>query len=203
MGSQPQRNGTLSLVSQGADGKEIPIYIENERSIWKVNIEIGGDLSVEEHHFSSEIDEEDTVFFVDLELSCQKKKLSEAELIASVSSYSGSQKNRIYVVPVTLGKEPGKYQLSWIQPTTQVKSGQYTVQFYRKVDSLRLGEKGTDLDQLDPLFSVAFSHKKTNVGFFIQSEVIALLLLGSGFIYMVYQKMELEGLREAKKTKKH
>jgi len=194
--------GSLSLVAQSADGKEIPLYIENAQTVWQVNIEIGGDLSVEDHHFSSEIDEDDTIFFIDFELSCQKKKLSEAELIASVSSLSGNQKQKIYTLSVTHGREPGKYQLSWNQPTKEVKSGQYIVQFYRKVDSLRLGENA-NLDQLEPLFVVKFSHKKTSVGFFIQSEVIALLLLGIGFFYMVYQKMELEGLREAKKSKKH
>jgi len=189
--------GSLSLVAQGADGKEIPIYMENSQSIWQVNIEIGGDLSVEEYHFSSEIDEEDTIFLVDLELSCQKKKLSEAELIASVNT--GSQKLSL---PVTHGREDGEYQLSWYQPTSQVKSGQYSIQFYRKVDSLRVAEKGGNLDQLVPLFVVNFSHKKTSAGLFIQSEVIALLLLGAGFVYMVYQKMELEGLRELKKLSK-
>jgi hypothetical protein len=194
--------GTLSLVAQSSDGKEIPIYIENSQSIWQVNIEIGGDLSVEEHHFSSEIDEDDTIFFIDLELSCQKKKLSDAELIATVTALTGNQKQRIYTLSVSQGREAGKYQLSWTQPTSQVKTGQYTVQFYRKVDSLRIGQKGEDLEQLEPLFVVSFVHKKTNVGFFIQSEVIALLLFGAGFFYMVYQKMELEGLRELKKSKK-
>jgi hypothetical protein len=191
-------SGSLSLVAQGADGKEIPIYIENSKDIWQVNIEIGGDLSVEEHHFSSEIDDEDTIFFVDLELSCRTKKLSEAELIASVNT--GSSKLSL---PVTHGREAGQYQLSWFQPTSQVRSGQYTIQFYRKVDSLRVAEKGGDLDQLDSLFEIKFTHRKTSAGFFIQSEVIALLLLGSGFVYMVYQKMELEGLRELKKSKKN
>jgi hypothetical protein len=196
--------GTLSLVAQSADGKEIPIYMENAQTVWQVNIEIGGDLSVEEHHYSSEIDEDDTIFFVDFELSCHKKKLSGAELIATVTSSGGNQKQRIYTLSVTHGREDsGKYQLSWTQPTSQVKSGQYVVQLYRKVDSLRLGEKLEDIDQLEPLFVVSFFHKKTSVGFFIQSEVIALLLLGAGFFYMVYQKMELEGLREAKKLKKH
>jgi len=194
--------GTLTLVAQSADGKEISLYMENSKTVWQVNIEIGGDLSVDKHHFSSEIDEEDTIFFVDLELSCQKKKLSDAELIASVSSVSGNQKQKIYSLPVTLGREAGKYQLSWTQPTSQVKSGQYVVQFYRKVDSLRLGDKGADLEQLDPLFVVSFSHRKTSAGFFIQSEVIALFLFGAGFFYMVYQKMELEGLRELRKSKK-
>jgi len=193
--------GSLSLVAQGADGKELPIYLENSQKLWQVNIEIGGDLSVEDHHFSSEIDEEDTIFFVDLELSCQYKKLSEAELIASVNTAG----QHIYTLPVSHGpkNEPGKYQLSWFQPTNQVKSGQYTIQFYRKVDSLRVAETGGDIGQLEPLFVVSFTHKKTNVGFFIQSEVIALLLLGAGFFYMVYQKMELEGLRESKKSKKN
>jgi hypothetical protein len=195
--------GTLSLIAQSADGKEIPIYMENSQSVWQVNIEIGGDLSVEEHHFSSEIDEDDTIFFIDLELSCQKKKLSDAELIATVTALTGNQKQRIYTLSVSQGREAGKYQLSWTQPTSQVKTGQYTVQFYRKVDSLRIGQKGEDLEQLEPLFVVSFVHKKTNVGFFIQSEVIALLLFGAGFFYMVYQKMELEGLRELKKSKKH
>jgi len=187
--------GSLSLVAQGADGKEIPIYMENTQSVWQVKIEIGGDLSVEEHHFSSEIDEDDTVFFVDLELSCQTKPLSEAELIASVNVGSGQ-----LTLPVTHGGEAGQYQLSWFQPTSQVRSGSYYIQFYRKVDSLRVAEKGGDLSELDPLFEISFSHKKTSAGFFVQSEVLALLLLGSGFIYMVYQKMEIEGLRELKKS---
>jgi len=191
--------GSLSLVAQGADGKEIPIYVENTKHVWQVNIEIGGDLSVEETHFSSEIDEEDTIFYVDLELSCQKKLLSEAELIASVNFLAGG-KQKVASLPVPHGTEPGTYQLSWYQTTSQVKSGQYGINFYRKVDSLRLGESG-DLDQLEPLFTIKFNHKKTSAGFFIKSEVLALLVFGASFVYMVYQKMELEGLREAKKLK--
>jgi len=55
--------GYLELVAQGADGKEISIFEEKSNKQWRVNVNIGGDISFSERQYSSQLDEDDTIFF--------------------------------------------------------------------------------------------------------------------------------------------
>jgi len=203
--------GFLELVAQGADGKEIPIFEEASKSQWRINVEIGGTLSVSDRKFSSDFDEDDTVFFVEFDISCQTKQLNDAQLNAVIShSLTGTPdvKTPVISLPVTHGRQGGRYQVSWTKPTKQVKAGEYIVDFYREVDRRRALEKtssaaATDNEsKLEPLFSISFYHAgASGTKFPIKLEVIALISVGGAFFWMVFQKMEIEGTRKIKKKK--
>jgi len=107
---------------------------------------------------------------------------------------------------VAHGRQGGRYEVSWVQPSKNVKSGDYVVDFYREVDRRRALEtthETEDLEKnLEPLFSIKFAHLAgSGPRFPISMEVIALLGFGSAFFWMVFQKMEIEGTRKNKKKK--
>eukprot|EP01123_Difflugia_compressa_P012858 TRINITY_DN568_c0_g1_i1.p1 TRINITY_DN568_c0_g1~~TRINITY_DN568_c0_g1_i1.p1 ORF type:complete len:988 (-),score=228.24 TRINITY_DN568_c0_g1_i1:43-3006(-) len=202
-------DGYLELVAQGADGKEIPIFEEKSKQQWRVNVKIGGTITVEDKKFSSEINEEDTVFLVEFDLSCRDAKLSDARLKAVVRYVlSGKTTETVVRLPVTQSKQGGRYEISWIQPTEHVKSGQYLVDFYREVDRKRVSETTNSAEEeeieskLNPLFTISFYHQGGALSFPLKLEVVSMMVLGGAFFWMVWQKMELEGTRKTTKKNK-
>jgi len=174
-------NGFLELVAQGADGKEIPIFEEKSTDQWLVNVVVGGVITVSDRKFSSTFDDDDTVFFVEFNLSCQAKNLNDAQLQAIVSfSGKNSEKQKIISLPVAHGRQGGRYEVSWVQPSQKVKSGDYIVDFYREVDRRRALETTRETEDiesnLEPMFSISFSHLAGSGSRFpISMEVIALV----------------------------
>jgi len=146
-------------------------------------------------------------FFVEFNLSCQEKKLNDAQLQAIVSfSGNNAEKQKVISLPVAHGRQGGRYEVSWIQPSENVKSGDYVVDFYREVDRRRALESTRvteDIEKnLDPLFSIKFTHLGGSGSRFpISMEVVALVGFGSAFFWMVFQKMDIEGTRKNKKKK--
>jgi len=130
--------------------------------------------------------------------------LKDAELVAIVSYADDKKQNvKIAELPVTQGREAGHYQVSWTQPTAQVRTGTYVVSFYREVDRLRSDSPSQSDTPTETLFTVSFYHQKVSAGLFVRSEVLAIVVVGSTFFWLVWQKMEMEGTRKkAKKGKK-
>lgn len=198
--------GYLELVAQGADGKEIPIYDEKTKTQWRVQVEIGGNITVEEHTYSSLIDEDDTIFIVEFEMSCQSKRLNEARLGATVNRVTGDRPTdrvKIVSLPVTQGSEGGRYQLSWIQPTDDVKAGSYVVDFYREVDRRRTAEtyQGDLESLLQPLFTIQFNHVGSGSYVPVRMDMAVFILFLFSFFWLVFRRMDIEGTRKSSKKK--
>jgi len=200
--------GYLEIVAQGADGKEIPIYDEKSKTQWRVNVEIGGNITVEERTYSSQIDEDDTIFIVEFEMSCQSKSLYDARLGATVSHATGDRitdRVKIVSLPVTQGRERGRYQLSWIQPTNVVKTGSYVVDFYREVDRRRTAEssQGEVESLLQPLFTIKFNHAGSPGSYLpVRMDMAVFILFLFSFFWLVFKRMDIEGTRKSTKKKK-
>jgi len=156
-------------------------------------VDIGGSISVAEKKYVDILDDEDAVFLVEFELSCNGKVLKDAVLQADVTY--GAEK--LFSLPVTEGRE-GLYTVSWAQSVEVARSGSYSINIYRDVDITR----NVEGQKIDPLFSSSLYHPGASTKFPIKLEVIALVALGSAFFWLVFQKMEIEGTRQKNKNKK-
>jgi hypothetical protein len=149
--------GSLELVAMSAN-KDIPLKDNNKP--WKVNVDIGGEITFENKYFSGEMDDTYTAFHIQFTLACQKVKLTGANLFATISKKTTSEKGAIISelvsVPVTYGSTPGSYQVSWKLENTQTHTGTYTVDFYREVDVTKKSKEGTS----KPFFTIDVEHEK-------------------------------------------
>jgi len=187
--------GQLELIAEGADKKEVPIAKEGSKDPWSVQVEVGGDIDVDENTYSTVVGDEDAVFVVEVALSCQKKRLSDALLKASVS-INGAEVHSF--LPVTQGGEQGQYQVSWLQQKNKAPAGEYTIQFYREVDRYRLQP-----EQLKPLFSVALPfHPDSESALPVKTEVLVALIIGAAFFWATLKKSELDSAIKKNISKK-
>jgi len=70
------------------------------------------------------------------------------------------------------------------------------------LETLSGEQEKIELLQIEPLFSIPFSHQVGSGSRFpIALEVVALIVFGSTFFWLVFQKMEIEGTRKNKKKK--
>jgi len=200
---------TIELVVQASDGKELELLEENSKKIYRVRVTIGGKIDVSEKTYSNQMDESETVFLVEAQLSCAGKDLNGADLRAVVRATGTDGKtHRVTSLPVTSPGENGQYQVSWVQRNSVVITGSYSVAFYRQVDRrhvLQQFAKATDEEveeKMQPLFTVSLSHIKptTNVLPF-KTEFLVLALLVVSFFWTSFRKMDIEGLRKSKKKK--
>lgn len=189
-----QGAGSLELYSEGSDRKEIPLLQEGSKEPWVVNVEIGGKIDVEETKFASIVSDEEAMFFVGVELTCQKKRLSDAQLRAKVLRKG----ELVTELPVTHSSQPGFYQVSWKKDKKTAEAGEYTVEFYREVDRHRLAEK-----DLKPFFSVDLQYyPDTGSPLPVKTEVLVALLLGAAFLWTSFKKLDIEGPAKDSKKKK-
>lgn len=194
--------GFIQLVTQGTDGKEIALLDEKAKEPYRVNVEIGGEISVDHETYSNSVDEEESVFFVEAILSCAGKELNGAHLQASVTRVGADGKTvRVATLPVSFAGRQGMYQVSWTLKSDQAVSGEYTVNFYRDVD---LEGKSSDAEsKVSPLFSVPFTHTQRAVNVLpFKTEFLVLSLLVVSFFWTSFKKMDIEGLRKAGKKNK-
>jgi len=201
--------GTIELVVQGNDGKELQLFEEKSQKVYRVNVVIGGKIDVSPETYSNQIDESETIFFAEVALSCSGKELNGADLRATVKrTGSDGKRVRVATLPVTYSGEGGLYQASWILRNTDVVSGVYTVDFYRQVDRKLFFQQYPTASEEDfeskvtPLFDVAVSHTKqtTNILPF-KTEFLVLSIFVVSFFWTSFKKMDIEGLRKSKKKK--
>jgi len=148
-----------------------------------VEVDIGGAIHVEKKTYSSALSSEDTVFFVEFELSCKNAKLRDATLFAKV--LLGTQE--ITSQPVILGPN-GRYQVSWSLPTKKAVGGDYQVAVYREVDRRRFEASA------EPFFSVGLSYTPPlGSPLPVKTEFLALVILGAAFLFASFKKMDIEG----------
>jgi hypothetical protein len=169
---------------------------------------IGGQIDVSDKTYSSQIDEEETAFVVEVALSCAGKQLNGADLKATVKRPSKDGVVRVASLPVTYSAENGVYQVSWILKNDQAVSAAYTVDFYRQVDRRHVYQQNpTSTEEeveskVQPLFSIALAHtQQTKNVLPIKTEFLVLSILVVSFFYTSFKKMDIEGLRKIKKKK--
>jgi hypothetical protein len=187
-------SGFLELVAQTANEKDIPILVETGSTPWKVDVDIGGEITVEKDIYDGALDLVFTVFHVKFALTCENDLLTGANLIAIVHSETEKEgKKEVITVPVTHGDKPGSYQVSWKLEKSQTLSGKYIVDFLREVDMQRKREGETS----DPFFSIPFEHeKRTDDGTVFPTEFIVLVLLTVSYGYLSWNKMNIEETRK-------
>lgn len=193
--------GFIQLVAQGSDGKEIQLLEEKTKQVYKVGVTIGGQISVQSRTYSNRIDEEETVFFVDAQLSSAEKVLNGADLRATVTR--DSKPVHIDSLPVSFAGGDGLYQVSWSMKNDEAVTGQYVVDFYREVDRQHvLSTPGASGDSVQPLFTVTLGHtqQRTNILPF-KTEFLVLALLAVTYFWTSFKKMDIEGLLKANKKK--
>jgi len=191
-------SGYLELVAQTANDKDIPVLVETGNNPWKVDVDIGGEITVEKEIYDGAIDLVFTVFHIKFTLSCENDLLTGANLIASVHSLNDTEaekdgKKEVITVPVTHGDKPGTYQVSWKLEKSQTITGKYVVDFLREVDVQRKREGETS----DPFFSITFEHeKRTDDGTVFPTEFIVLVVLAVSYGYLSWNKMNIEETRK-------
>eukprot|EP01125_Pyxidicula_operculata_P022751 TRINITY_DN9550_c0_g1_i1.p1 TRINITY_DN9550_c0_g1~~TRINITY_DN9550_c0_g1_i1.p1 ORF type:complete len:971 (+),score=279.65 TRINITY_DN9550_c0_g1_i1:71-2983(+) len=185
--------GVLELVAQSSDGKEVVLNNEKGQS-WRVQVQIGGKLNFQTNSYSKKITDEETAFFVELELSCESRLLTGASLVATISQSSKAGKTVVAEnVAVSHGEADGKYQLSWLLKPTEAVAGDYVVELFRQVD-VRSGAT--------PLYSVVVKYQPESGSFLpFSTEFLVLVTLGSAFVWTSFKKLDLEGNKKNKKVK--
>jgi len=177
---------SLELVVR-SHGKETPLLVGTQP--WAVSIEIGGRIDVEKKTYSIVL-EQDTVFFVNFQLSCQRAKLQNAALFAKVFD---SKSQQVATGPVVLGPD-GHYQISWALPTKKANTGEYTVRVYRDVDRRRHG------DTVEPFFTTVLQHSTPLASPLpVRTEIVVCFILVACFFMASLKKMEIERIPIIKK----
>jgi len=178
--------GILTLVGEGADGKEIPLNYNGKA--FSLNVEIGGDITEDgsvfttTNYFSLR-----TAFIVEFSLSCRNNPLTNVKLRATVS-LNGKE-----IISVPVGTSASKYVASWNSQHDESPSGIYIVEIYREADQLRVSESqenklklarekqreaelagkvfdeekflaSIETEKVAPLFSVSVPHKQVTRG---------------------------------------
>jgi len=144
------------------------------------------------------MDRYDTVFFSQFSLTSNGRKLQGANLIATVNfkDLSTGAKSSLFTVPVAHGFEAGTYQVSWKLENSKVQTGTYVIDFYREVDMTRIKAD----EKSDEFFSIEIEHeKKETDGGVFPTEFFVLAIFFSGYGYMMWTKMSLEGTHKKQK----
>jgi len=127
-------------------------------------------------------------FFVEFELSCQKKSLRGAHLTAVVNKDGDS-----FDVPVAIGSH-GRYQLSWTQRSKNVLAGDYQINIYRQVDKRNA--------EALPFKTITHTHVPPATSPLpVRTEFVILLLLIGSFVWVTFKKMEIQGGSNTKQVK--
>jgi len=188
-------DGYLELVAQIAKDKDMPVLIDNASgaSPWKVQVEVGGDITYENDIYNGDLDDVFTVFHIKFTLACQNDLLTGANLIATINELTDEKRKEVITVPVTQGDKPGSYQVSWLLEKSKTFTGTYIVDFAREVDVYRKREG----DISDPFFSINFDHEKSSDdGSVFPTEFIVLVLLAFSYGYLSWNKMNIEETRK-------
>jgi len=188
--------GFLELVAQTASDRDISILVESGSTPWKVQVEIGGDITIKEDIYNGDIDNVFTIFHITFSLSCQSDPLTGANLIATVNSQTEKDgKQEVITVPVTQGDKPGTYQVSWKLEKKATITGSYIVDFSREVDVYRKKEGEIS----EPFFTIKFEHERSSDdGGVFPTEFIVLVILAVSYGYLSWNKMNIEDTRKKK-----
>jgi len=142
-----------------------------------------GQSTLKKKTYTSSLSSEDTVFFVEFELSCQKSKLRDATLFAKI--FFGKQE--VASQPVILGPQ-GRYQVSWSTASKKAVSGDYQVAVYREVDRRRFEASAEPFFTVGLTYSPPFSSPLP-----VKTELLAILLFSFAFLAASFKKMAIEG----------
>jgi len=187
--------GTLELVAQGADGKDI-VLVDDKGQPWRVDVDVGGEFEVEESSYSKAVvdprsSDEYALMFIGFRLSSGGKPLTGAQMVARVLKPDGSE---AAVVPVTEGVttdgENFGYQASWSLGTDEAPAGIYSVEFYREADRRRFG-------QAESFFSLKVKYDGASTSWLpVRTEFIVIVLLSIAFGFAALRKADLSGKKK-------
>jgi hypothetical protein len=192
-----QGSGVLILFAQDADGRPIEIYESSNKRLYRLQVNIGGQIDVSEKILSgADISGalSQTAFLVEFELSCEKKNLKDAQLVCLVEE-NGQLVSRL---PVASNPVTGKYSVSYAHPEKSTSSS-YHLTFYREIDRLRAADidgsakedtTETSAKAVRPLFELDVDYTVSSFsGLPVRTEFLFLVVLGSAFGALTYKRI--------------
>jgi hypothetical protein len=181
-----QGAGIVTISAQDADGNPIAIHDAQSKKAVEYNVNIGGHIVVSAKSSTvSSLLVEETTFVVQFTLSCQDKRLKDALLKANVV-YGGEVLTAIPVVTTP----DGTYSVSWTEDHTKVRSGKYTLEFYREVDA-QARRLEADAAEHAPLFTVDVYHSAPLRSLPISGELFVAIVLGATFLAFSHKRSQL------------
>jgi len=176
--------GILTVVAHDVDGNSLPLYEEKEKKAVSLNVNIGGNIDVSHNAHNFALETTATTFFVDFTLTCQDKSLKNAQLRSLVSFKKEDDETfeELFHLPVATNNV-GTYETSWTVPHAQAPTGQYKLEFFREVDSLRAEDKTKkESEDIKPLFQLTIPHTAAPTGQLpVRTEFVAIILLAAAF----------------------
>eukprot|EP01130_Rhizamoeba_saxonica_P001264 TRINITY_DN11146_c0_g1_i1.p1 TRINITY_DN11146_c0_g1~~TRINITY_DN11146_c0_g1_i1.p1 ORF type:complete len:920 (+),score=250.49 TRINITY_DN11146_c0_g1_i1:63-2822(+) len=180
--------GVIELIARSANGSPLSLIREDTNEQWSVDVVIGGKIDISgPTTYSGQITDEESIFFVDFELSCQGVKLDGANIVAIVKK--ADEADMTLSAPVAHGPTHGAYSVSWT--LNKPEAGDYVVELYRQVDLL--GEKETS----DVFHSLTINYQPSvEKSLPIRTEFFVIVVLVGAFGFLSYKKIEIEGTRK-------
>jgi hypothetical protein len=188
--------GFLTISAQDADGSNILVYKDGAKEEVQFKVNIGGEIDVKWNFYTTKDTLlEETAFIVEFNLSCQERRLKDAQLRCTVVRQDLNDKSvseEMFQLPVALSAE-GLYEVSWTVPHKNARSGEYHFQFFREVDRLRsetTEKKGSDSEEpVKPLVEITAQFQAPSSGSLpFRTEFFVVLALGALFFGVNYKK---------------